>query len=189
MTLRMNPGWNLYTFVTLSVSPQDVPATISALKSRWKELVPGKPFAYFFLDESYDQQYATEVRFGQLFLGLATVAILLAGLGLVALSTLSAARRTKEVGIRKVLGASVPGVVRLLTKDFLGLVLVAIVISMPMAWWIANEWLQTFAYRVSVSGWLLLGVGLITLSVAAIVVGFQAVRAAVVNPVDSLRAE
>ena len=189
MTLRVNPGWNLYTFVTLTVSPQDVPATISALKSRWKELVPGKPFAYFFLDESYDQQYATEARFGQLFLGLATVAILLAGLGLMALSTLSAVRRTKEVGIRKVLGASVPSVVRLLTRDFLRLVLVAIVIGMPMAWWIANEWLQTFAYRVSVSGWLLLGVGLATLSVAAIAVGFQAVRTAVVNPVKSLRAE
>jgi putative ABC transport system permease protein len=189
MTLRVNPGWNLYTFVTLSVSPQDVPATISALKSRWKEIVPGKPFAYFFLDENYNRQYATEARFSQLFLSLATVAFVLSCLGLIALSTLSAVRRTKEVGIRKVLGASVPSVVRLLTKDFLGLVLIAVVVSLPTAWWLADQWLQTFAYRVSVSGWLLLGVGLVAIIVAAIAVGFQAVRAAVVNPVDSLRAE
>ena len=189
MTLRVNPGWNLYTFVTLSVSPQDVPATISALKSRWKELAPDKPFAYFFLEESYDQQYATEVRFGQLFFSLATVAILLSCLGLVALSTLSAVRRTKEVGIRKVLGASVPSVARLLTQDFLKLVLVAIAMGIPVAWWLAEGWLQTFAYRVNVSGWLLLGVGLAAVTVAAIAVGIQAVRAAVVNPVDSLRAE
>ena len=189
LALRVTPGFNLYTFVTLTVSPQDFPATISALKSHWEELVPGKPFAYFFLDEHYNQQYAAEARFGQLFFSLATVAILLSCLGLVALSTLSAVRRTKEVGIRKVLGASVPSVVRLLTQDFLKLVLVAIAIGIPVAWWLTEGWLQTFAYRVDVSGWLLLGVGLITLSVAAIVVGFQAVRAAVVNPVDSLRAE
>ncbi len=189
MTLRVNPGFNLYTFATLTVSPQDLPTTISALKSRWEALVPGKPFAYFFLDENYDQQYAAEARFSQLFLSLATVAILLSCLGLVALSTLSAVRRTKEVGIRKVLGASVPGVVRLLTKEFLGLVLIAIAIGMSVAWWLAEGWLQTFAYRVSVSAWLLLGVGLVAITVAAIAVGFQAVRAAVVNPVDSLRSE
>ena len=189
LALRVTPGFNLYTFVTLTVSPQDVPATISALKSHWEELVPGKPFAYFFLDENYNQQYANEARFGQLFFSLATVAILLSCLGLVALSTLSAVRRTKEVGIRKVLGASVPSVVRLLTQDFLKLVLVAIAMGIPVAWWLAEGWLQTFAYRVNVSGWLLLGVGLAAVTVAAITVGFQAVRAAVVNPVDSLRAE
>lgn len=189
MTLRGNPGFNLYTFVTLTVSPHEVSATISALASRWEALVPSKPFAYFFLDESYDQQYAAEARFSQLFLSLATVAIILSCLGLVALSTLSAVRRTKEVGIRKVLGASVPSVVRLLTKDFLRLVLIAIVVGVPVAWWLADQWLQTFAYRVGVSGWMLVGVGLIALTVAALAVAWQAVRAAAANPVDSLRAE
>ncbi len=189
MTLRVNPGFNLYTFTTLTISPHDVPATISALASRWEALVPSKPFACFFLDERYDQQYAAEARFSKLFLSLATVAIILSCLGLLALSTLSAVRRTKEVGVRKVLGASVPSVVRLLTRDFLGLVLLAVVISLPLAWWLADRWLQTFAYRVGTSVWTLAGIGLIALTVAALAVAGQAVRAAVVNPVDSLRAE
>ena len=189
MSLRVTPGYNLYTFVTLSISPQDVPSTISRLQSRWEALVPGKPFVYFFLDENYNRQYATEARFSQLFLSLASVAILLSCLGLVALSTLSAVRRTQEVGIRKVLGASVPSVVRLLTQDFLVLVLAAIVIGVPVAWWLADQWLQTFAYRVSVSGWLLVGVGLVAITVAIVAVSFQAVQAALVNPVDSLRSE
>ena len=189
LTLRMTPGFNLYTFVTLTISPQNVPATISGLRRRWEALAPGKPFAYFFLDERYDQQYATETRFSQLFISLATIAIFLSCLGLVALSTLSAVRRTQEVGIRKVLGASVPSVVRLLTKDFLGLVLAAIALGMPVAWWMADRWLQTFAYRVSVSWWLFLGVGIVAIVMATVAVGFQAVRAAVVNPVDSLRSE
>ena len=189
MSLRVNPGFNLYTFVTLTVSPQRLPATISALQSRWDALVPSKPFAYFFLDERYDQQYAAEARFSQLFLSLAVIAITLSCLGLVALSTLNTVRRTKEIGIRKVLGASVPGVVRLLAQDFLGLVLLAIVISLPVAWWLANQWLQTFAYRAGVSVWMLVGVGLAAITVATLAVSFQAIRAAVVNPVDSLRAE
>ncbi len=188
MTLRVNPGWgNLYTFVTLTISPQNVPATIRRLRNRWEKLVPSKPFAYFFLDENYHQQYAAEARFSQLFLSMALVAILLSCLGLIALSTLSAVRRTQEIGIRKVLGASVPSVVRLLTQDFLGLVLVAIAVGIPMAWWLADRWLQTFAYRTNVSGWLLAGIGLVTIIVAALAVAFQAVRAALVNPVDSLR--
>ena len=189
LALRVSPGFNLYTFATLSISSRDVPATISRLEDRWEELVPGQPFAYFFLDEHYDRQYAAEVRFRRLFTGLAAVAIILSCLGLVALSTLSAVRRTQEVGIRKVLGASVPSVVRLLTQDFLGLVLVAIAIGLPVAGWLANQWLQTFAYRVNVPGWLLLGVGLATIFIAVLTVGFQAVRAARVNPVDSLRSE
>ena len=189
MALRVSPGFNLYTFVTLSISPQNVPATISRLKSRWEELVPGKPFSYFFLDKSYDRQYAAEARFSQLFLSLATVAIILSCLGLVALSTLSAVRRTKEVGVRKVLGASLPSVVCLLTKDFLGLVLAAIAIGTPIAWFAADQWLQGFAYRISISWWLFLGVGIAAIVVAAIAVGFQAVRAAMVNPVESLRSE
>ena len=189
LALRITPGFNLYTFVTLTLAPQNVPATLDRLERRWEALAPSRPFVYFFLDENYDQQYAAEVRSGRLFLALTTTAILLSCLGLVALSTLSVIRRTKEVGIRKVLGASVFGLVRLLTQDFLGLVLIATAISIPVAWWLADQWLHTFAYRTVASGWLLLGVSVVVLVVAALAVSVQVVRTAAANPVESLQSE
>jgi len=154
-----------------------------------EKIVSHRPFEYSFLDESYNKLYDSELRLGKLLNIFATVAILLAVLGLFGLSAYAIQQRVKEIGIRKILGASVPNLVTLLSKDFLMLVAIASLIAFPIAWLVMNKWLEDFAYRVIIPWWIFLFAGLLTVIIALLTVSFQAIRAAFVNPVKNLRTE
>jgi putative ABC transport system permease protein len=162
---------------------------IASLQKIWKDRNPGRPFEYKFLDDDYDALYKTEQRTAGVFTTFSVLAILLACLGLFAVTAYTVVQRTKEIGIRKVLGATVSGVVLLIAKDFLVLVVIASVIASPIAWYLANGWLRDFAYRITIHWWIFAAAGVACLVVAAITVSFQAIKAALANPVNSLRSE
>jgi len=163
--------------------------TIAGLQARWKTLVPYLPFEYQFLDEEYDRMYSSERRLGTVMNLFSMVAIVLACLGLLGLSATAAKQRIKEIGVRKVLGASLTDLVVLLSGGFVKLALVAIVIALPLAWWAMHRWLQDFMYRVDMSVWVYLGGALMVIGITVLTVSVQALRAASVNPVKSLRTE
>ncbi|ULT22665.1 FtsX-like permease family protein [Sphingobacterium sp. E70] len=141
------------------------------------------------MDQKFDTLYKTDIR-QQRILGLfAGLAIFIACLGLYGLASFTATKRNKEIGIRKVLGASISGVVALLSKDFMKPVLIALLIASPIAWWIMNKWLENFAYRINIQWWMFVAAGLIAICIALVTVSWQALRAAIANPVDSLRDE
>ena len=166
-----------------------MPATISAIEKKWNTLIPARPFSYYFLDEYFDRQYQSEQRFGKLFLNFAVLAIIISCLGLLGLASYSTMQRTREIGIRKVLGASVPNIVNLLSKDFLKLVSIAIIVASPIAWFVMHKWLQDFAYRIPIAWWIFVIAAFSAVFIAVVTVSFQAIRAAVSNPADSLRTE
>lgn len=166
-----------------------VAQTISALQTKWKTIAPHRPFEYRFLDEDYQKMYDSEMRLGHVLKIFSGLAILLACLGLIGLSTYSAQQRVKEIGIRKVMGASVFNLVRLLSKDFVVLSFVAILIAFPIAWWATYQWLQEFAYRITISWWVFGFAALIAIVITVLSVSFQAIKSALINPVKSLRSE
>lgn len=174
---------------SFKVKADDIPALVKNIESKWKIMATGMPFSYRFLDDSFNEMYRTEQRVGKIVLTFSILAILIACLGLFGLATYIAEQRTKEIGIRKVLGASVGGLVQLLSKDFIKLVAIAFVIATPLAWWAMNEWLQDFVYRVDLTWWIFLLAGCIALFIALSTVSFQAIKAALTNPVKNLRAE
>ncbi len=151
--------------------------------------MPNRPFSYFFLDEFFDKQYRSEERFGKLFLNFAVLAIFISCLGLLGLASYSTMQRTKEIGIRKVMGASTSNIVNLLSKDFLKLVAVSALIAVPLAWFGMHKWLEDFAYRIDLSWWVFLAAGILATLIALFTISFQAIRAAIANPVKSLRTE
>ncbi|GAA4311212.1 ABC transporter permease [Mucilaginibacter gynuensis] len=175
--------------IFIKTNGKNIPATLSFLKAMWKERVPHRPFEYSFLDENYNKLYVTEQKTAQIFSTFSTLAILLACLGLFALAAFATMQRTKEIGIRKVLGASVSGIVGLISKEFLVLTLIAIVIASPAAWYFMNKWLQDFAYRINIQWWVFVVAGGLTLVIAFITVSLQSIKAAIANPVKSLRSE
>lgn len=187
LTIQLGPTFA--RFFSLSISVDNIPATIAALEAQWQTLAPQRPFNYFFLDEAFDQNYRAEERFGQLFIYFAGLAIFIACLGLLGLISYTVVQRTQEIGIRKVLGATESSIVRLLSQDFLALVLVAFVIASPIAWYALQQWLEGFAYRVAVPWWIFGLAGLSATLIAMLTVSFQSVKAATANPVDSLRNE
>ena len=162
---------------------------IAAVEKQYKKYAGDIPFSYNFLDKSFEAQYKSDQRAGTLFNVFAGIAIFISCLGLFGLATYTAQVKTKEIGIRKVLGASVGGIVKLISKDFLKLVIIAIVIATPIAWWAMNKWLQGFAYRVNISWWVFMLAGVLALLIALITVSFQSIKAAIANPVKSLRSE
>ncbi|WEK37200.1 MAG: ABC transporter permease [Candidatus Pseudobacter hemicellulosilyticus] len=186
--LVLAPGvWGRVLLVKLS--GQSVPSTIAFLEKKWRTLVPHRPFEYHFLDEDYNNMYASERRLGHITNLFAGIAILLAGIGLLGLSSYAAHQRTREIGIRKVLGASLPGILLLLSKDFLRLILLSFVIAAPLAWYATHQWLQEYAYRVSIHWWVFGAVGLGALLIALLTVSSQSLKAALMNPAKSLHNE
>ena len=147
------------------------------------------PFEYRFLDDDYNSLYKSEQKTAAIFSTFSTLAILLACMGLFALSAFATVQRTKEIGIRKVLGANVAGIVGLIAKDFLKLTFIAVIIASPLAWYIMNRWLQDFAYRINVQGWVFIAAGGAAILIAFITVSLQSIKAALANPVKSLRSE
>lgn len=176
-------------YLSLKVQSNDLPGTIASVRKIWTEIAPHRPFLYSFLDDSFDQQYQRDFKFKTLFTVFSSLAIFIACLGLLGLATFTAELRTKEIGIRKVLGASVNSIVALLSKDFVILIIIAIVIATPAAWFSMNRWLEGFAYRVEIRFWIFLLAGLAAIVIAALTISYHAVKAAYRNPVRSLRSE
>lgn len=173
----------------VKLSGKDLPNTLAFLQKAWKEIVPFRPFEYSFLDEEYNKLYSAELRLGNVLGVFTAIAIFLACLGLFGLSAYAIQQRTKEIGIRKILGASVANVVTLLSKDFVKLVLLSMVIAFPVGAWLMQKWLQDFAYRIQIRWWMFAIAGAAALLIAVVSVSYQAVRAAVTNPVKNLRTE
>ncbi len=169
--------------------PGTTRAGIAALERVWAKFVPERPFVFTFLDDDIQAQYAAEQRLGRIFGLFSGLAILLACVGLLGLVAFSVQQRAKEIGIRKVLGATVPGLVALLTRDFARLVLVALVVAAPLAYFLADKWLATFAYRAPWNAGVFALAALLTFALVLVTTGFQVVRAATANPARTLRTE
>ncbi len=178
----------LYT-IAVKMKAADVKATLAHINDTWNEFAPGYPFDYKFMDESYDAMYKAEAKLSDLLWIFTTMAILVGCMGLFGLAAFSAEQRTKELGIRKVLGANALNIVGLLSKNFLLLIVIASLIAFPIAWWAMNNWLKEFPYRINISWWIFGGSLIVALTIALLTVSFQAIKAAIANPVKSLRAE
>ncbi|HEX2684660.1 MAG TPA: FtsX-like permease family protein, partial [Ferruginibacter sp.] len=178
-----------YNYMVVHAKPGDIGGLLKTIEASWHRLNPNEPFEYSFLDEDFQKNYDAENRLASIVSYFTLIAILICCLGLFGLATFSAEQRIKEIGVRKVLGASVPGIVGLLSKDFLKLVVIAIVVATPIAWYVMHKWLQDFAYRITLQWWIFLLAGVIAALIAFITISFQAIRAANANPVKSLRTE
>ncbi len=178
-----------YRHISLRLSTQNMPQALAAIEQIWQRFFPDLPFEYFFADEHFGKQYAADQRLAKLFSYFVSLAILLACIGLFGLSAFAVQQRVKEIGIRKVLGATTAGIVGLLSKDFLKLVAIAIIIASPLAYYFMDHWLQDFAFRITIQWPVFLLAGVAMLALAFLTVGFQSVKAALSNPVDSLRSE
>ena len=182
----MDSAWGWFS---IKISSDNIPQTLDFLEKKWKEYVPEFPFEYSFLDERLDMLYRTEQKLGQSFNGFTLIALLIACLGLFGLASFVTEQRTKEIGIRKVLGASVPNVIFLLSKEFTKWVILANVIAWPVTYYVMNKWLQNFAYSINLQVWMFLLSGACALILALLTVGTKAMKTAVGNPVDALRYE
>jgi putative ABC transport system permease protein len=187
--LCIQTGQWWWQFLSIKINTGNLPGTLSALADQWQKAVPNRPFTYFFLDEDFNSQYTAEERFGRLFIYFSALALFISSLGLLGLSAYSTLQRTREIGIRKVLGASVSGIVGLLSGDFVKLVVIAFVIACPISWLAMHRWLEGFAYRTTLNGGLFVLAGAGALLIAVVTISLQAIRAALANPVESLRVE
>lgn len=187
LTLPFEPYASRY--MSLKVTGENLPGTIEQIEQVWSRIAPHRPFLYSFLDADFNKQYESDFRFRQIFTTFSVLAILIACLGLLGLATYTAEQRTKEIGIRKVLGANIGSIVGLLSKDFIKLVLIAILVATPVAWFAMNKWLEGFAYQVPVHWWVFLISGALAVVVALVTISFQSVKAAMMNPVKSLKSE
>jgi putative ABC transport system permease protein len=187
LVISNSPGY--LNSIAIKISHENSGHTIDLIRERWRKIHPDRPFEYYFLGDSFDSQYDSEERLSDLVASFAGLAIFIACLGLFGMASFAAEQRTKEIGIRKVLGASVPGVVALISKDFLKIVGIANIVAWPLAYFIMKRWLQSFAYRTSIELGVFILAGFLALVITLITVSYQAIRAAIANPVDSLRYE
>ncbi len=180
---------NTTSVLSVKINPSNLKTVLPKIEQKWNTHIKDRPFEYQFMDEHFATIYESEQRLSQILLIATILSILIACLGLLALSTFIIQQRTKEIGIRKVLGASALGIVSLLSKDFLKLVFIALIIAAPIAWYIMNNWLQDFAYRVEIEWWIFALAGVLSIAVAFITVSSQSLKAALTNPVESLKNE
>jgi putative ABC transport system permease protein len=176
-------------FYSIRFNTNSLTETVEGVREAWTKAFPGNPMDYFFLDDYFNQQYENEMKFGKLFTTFSIVAVIVACLGLFGLSAYTATQRTKEIGIRKALGSSDRGIFVLLSQEYVKLIVLAIVIASPLVWWIMNNWVQGFPYRTTISPVIFIIAGVAVLLVALLTVSFQTIKAARVNPVESLRYE
>jgi putative ABC transport system permease protein len=185
-----SPLWGDSRVVVLKVRSGETPAVIEAIEKKWRAMSSdGIPLTYSFLDEDWERQYREEVRMGGLFSLFTTLSILIASIGLVGLVTYAGERRKKEIGVRKVVGASSSQVVMLLNKNFTRLIVIAFVIAVPIAWYVIQQWLSQFAYKVEVGAWPFVLAGIAVLLITWITVSYQSFKASRINPVEVLKAE
>jgi len=187
LILMHRPGW--FTCMVVKIRPDDVSGTLAFLEKTWAKFTPGYPFQYSFLDEDVNRLYEAEKQTSIIIRVFSIIAIIIACLGLFGLVAFTVVKRTKEIGIRKVLGASIPSIIGLLSRGFIKLVLLANVFALPIAYFAMNKWLQNFAYRTSIGIEIFILSGLMAFVIALITVSYQSIKAAVANPVDSLRYE
>jgi putative ABC transport system permease protein len=181
-------GYTPYKYF-VRIKPGNPSTALSSMQASWNRIVQDLPFRYSFLDENLDNFYKAEQRWSNIIGWAGGISIFLACLGLFGLASLAAVNRTKEIGIRKVLGASHGSIVTLLSRDFLKLVMISLIIAAPLAWYFMNRWLQDFAFRVNIGWWIFVVTGMLALGIAFLTTGIQALRAALANPVKSLRTE
>lgn len=186
LSLTLGRGTGMFVF---RLQTNDVMNSVSKAEAIWKRMAPGQPFEYRFMNEDFDSTYRAEQRVGRIFITFALLSILIGCLGLFGLAAFTAERRTKEIGVRKVLGASVSNITTMLSKDFLKLVLISIVVATPIAWYGMDRWLDDFAYKVNIQWWIFVLAGALAIAIALLTVSFQAIKAAMMNPVKSLRSE
>ena len=175
--------------LSIRMNSADIPGLLAQVKNKWKSVSPNLQFDYSFMDDDFDGLYRSEQRVGKIAIAFTSLAVVIACLGLFGLAAYAAEQRTKEIGIRKVLGARVSTIVGMLSKDFIKLVLIAIVLAVPLALWAMNWWLQGFAYRQNIQWWVFVSSGLTAIIIAFITISFQSIKAALSNPVNSLRSE
>jgi len=175
--------------LSVRINAKDLTPFISKIEGKWNSVSPNQHFEYSFMDEDFNNAYKFENRTGTIFLSFTVFAIIIACLGLFGLAAYAAEQRNREIGIRKVLGASVSALVTMLSKDFIKLVLISIFIATPLAWWAMHQWLQGFAYRQNIQWWVIASAAFGSLVIAFITISFQSIKAAVANPIESLRSE
>lgn len=187
LIIHILPDW--YRFVAIRVKPNDISNTLASLEETWKRIATDSPFDYTFLNEDFAKLYKEEQNLRSVLSLFTGLSIFIACLGLFGLAAFTIKQRFKEIAVRKVLGASVTGIIGLLSKDFLLLVTISAVIAFPLAWWGMHKWLQDFAYRVNIGWWTFLLAAIAALLIALVTISFQAIKAAITNPVKSLRTE
>ncbi len=175
--------------MSIRIHTADIPGLMAQIKTRWRDVSHNQQLSYSFMEQEFDALYQSEQRMGAISVAFTSLAIIIACLGLFGLAAYAAEQRTKEIGIRKVLGANVSTIVNMLSRDFIRLVIIAIAIAVPFAWWVMNSWLQSFAYRASIGWWVFAAAGMLACFIAIATISFQAIRAALTNPVLSLRSE
>lgn len=187
LTMRLDPTQT--HIITVKIESNSTAQTLASIENTWKSILPADPFEYYFLDELFNNQYQAEEQFEDLFLSFALLAIFISCLGLLGLAAYSTIQRKREIGIRKIIGASVTSIVNLLSKEFIKLVGIAFLISAPIAWYFMDSWLEDFAYKIDIKWWMFIVAGFGSMIIALVTVSFQAIKAATSNPVKSLRTE